>query len=278
MTDTQRIADELAKPFPQQALKQRPIGGGKNATYVETETVIRRLNHATGNNWSFNVTRFEWRDDLLIAVGELTIPNMGTRTGTGVQRIAGNADDLVKGAASDALKKAATLFGVGLELYGPDLEAGEMAGPPAQRQQTAQAKPTPMRAEAMPEPREAMRIIRERLAAAELRDMGGIKLDIKQWGLDNEMEILAAYNARNHVLKGTAPATASEQGQQALPTGDEPTPKQMKYLDVIAREAGISEDELEQRVMDAFGVGMSAMTKRHVSTLIEQIQSERVVV
>ena len=28
-----------------------------------------------------------------------------------------------KGAVSDALKKAATLFGVGLELYGPDYEA-----------------------------------------------------------------------------------------------------------------------------------------------------------
>ncbi len=34
-------------------------------------------------------------------------------------------EDMVKGAASDCLKKCATLFGVGIELYGPDIESSD---------------------------------------------------------------------------------------------------------------------------------------------------------
>lgn len=203
--DVARVADELCKPFPPQALKQRTIGGGKQATYVETETVIRRLNHATGHNWTFAITRFEWRDDLLIALGELTIPGMGTRTGTGVQRVQGNADDLVKGAASDALKKAATLFGVGLELYGPDLETGEIPNVPPARQPNA--KP----GGSMPDPAEAIKMIEERLAKAELADFGGIKLDMRSWGLADDIELVAKFNARYHAVKGErAPAVEPE--------------------------------------------------------------------
>ncbi len=42
----------------------------------------------------------------------------------GVQKVSERGgEDLVKGAITDAMKKAATLFGVALELYGPDYGA-----------------------------------------------------------------------------------------------------------------------------------------------------------
>jgi recombination DNA repair RAD52 pathway protein len=130
--------DELTKPFPLQAIKQRDGGGGRRFDYVETHTVIHRLNAATGNNWNFEVVSLEWRNDVLLALGRLEIPGHGSRMGIGVQKVsAGGGEDLVKGAASDALKKAATLFGVALELYGPDIEAGEIAQP---RQHAPQAR------------------------------------------------------------------------------------------------------------------------------------------
>jgi hypothetical protein len=128
MPDKPVDLDKLTTPFPPNALKQRMGGGSKSLTYVETHTVIHRLNDATGNYWDFKLTRFDQVGDLYIAVGELTIPGLGTRTGIGVQRVLEKSgEDLVKGAASDCLKKCATLFGVGLELYGPDYEAGEIA-------------------------------------------------------------------------------------------------------------------------------------------------------
>lgn len=125
----------LTQPFPPSALKQRSGGGGKMLTYVEGHTVIHRLNDATDNNWSFSVDKIErievdQNNALLMAYVTLEIPELGRRSHIGVQGVnARGGEDLVKGAVTDALKKAATLFGVGLELYGPDYEAGEMSGP-----------------------------------------------------------------------------------------------------------------------------------------------------
>ena len=120
------MLDALGTPFPREAIKARTGGGGKQYSYVETHSVIHRLNSATDGVWDFRIVNVEWRADLLIVQGELTIPGLGTRSGFGVQKVAANAgEDLVKGGSSDCLKKCATLFGVGLELYGPDYEAGE---------------------------------------------------------------------------------------------------------------------------------------------------------
>lgn len=134
MTD-KTITEKLMEPFPKEALKQREADRGKAMlTYVDGTTVFRRLIHATGNNFSVEVLDQEFKDFgttrsgsnriLLIARVRLTIPGMGSREHVGVQVV--NADsggeDLWKGAVTDAIKKAATLFGVGLELYGPDYE------------------------------------------------------------------------------------------------------------------------------------------------------------
>ena len=138
--------EELTKPFPPEALKWRWADRNQTRkfTYVETHTVIRRLNDVTGNCWDFRVTKMDLHGDLWVASGELTIPGLGTRFGIGVQRVSERGgEDLVKGVASDCLKKCATLFGVGLELYGPDYEAGEVDGPPVQRQAAVQQRPQP---------------------------------------------------------------------------------------------------------------------------------------
>lgn len=121
---SKELIDRLSVPFPDRAIEQRPGGGGKLLDYVATETVIRRLNDAV-MVWDFRITDKLVTDGLLVVWGELTIPGLGTRAGTGVQRLQGG-EDMWKGAASDCLKKCATLFNVGIDLYGPDLEAGEL--------------------------------------------------------------------------------------------------------------------------------------------------------
>lgn len=136
--------DKLTKPFPREAIKSRQGGGKRMYDYVPTHLVIRRLNDATGYNWDWRIVKLERHGDLLMCYGELTIPGHGTRTGIGVQQVSpGGGEDLAKGVSSDALKKAATLFGVALELYGPDVEGdGEIDAPqPMQRQQPARTYP-----------------------------------------------------------------------------------------------------------------------------------------
>lgn len=129
MSGPRELLDALSAPFPAHAIKQRQGGGNQMFDYVETETVIRRLN-ATVQVWDFRITEIKVVEALLVVWGELTIPGLGTRSGTGVQQLRGG-EDMWKGAASDCLKKCATLFNVGIDLYGPDLEAGEL--PASQR-------------------------------------------------------------------------------------------------------------------------------------------------
>jgi hypothetical protein len=51
-----------------------------------------------------------------VVVGELMIPELGSRQAIGVQALDdGSGEDLLKGAASDSLKKCASLFGVSVE-------------------------------------------------------------------------------------------------------------------------------------------------------------------
>lgn len=138
--------DILTRPFPASAIKQRAGGGGRMLDYVEGHTVIHRLNEATGNTWEMQVKAISRQDlgqgrALMTAHVALTLPGLGTREHIGIQEVSANAGDLVKGAVTDALKKAATLFGVGLELYGPDYEAGEAEAPPAPRQMRPAPQP-----------------------------------------------------------------------------------------------------------------------------------------
>jgi hypothetical protein len=145
------ITERLMEPFPPEAIKEREGGGHRRLSYVEGHTVIHRLIKATGNRFDVRVLALEYKGDLLTATVALSIPELGTRQHIGVQKVSEKGgEDLVKGAVTDAIKKAATLFGVGLELYGPDYESAEQDTPRAGT--TPGREPAPRRAAAAPGP------------------------------------------------------------------------------------------------------------------------------
>ncbi len=126
----------LEKPFDQNQIKQREGHFGKMLDYIEGHAVIQRLNDAFEADWSFTIIRHEIlkETDEVIVLGELKAGNV-VKMQFGSSRItrareSGDiislADDL-KAAATDAVKKAATLLGVGLHLYRNDLpQAGNL--------------------------------------------------------------------------------------------------------------------------------------------------------
>lgn len=122
------VTKRLSEPFPAEAIKQRPKPGGSgHLDYVDTMTVINRLIYATNNTFDISVERETFIEDTMLVYVSLTIPGLGTRTHVGVQRLRDSkgrylSEDMFKGAASDGIKKAASLFGVAKELYGPDYE------------------------------------------------------------------------------------------------------------------------------------------------------------
>jgi len=117
--------DALSAPFPKE-VERSLEKSGVTLTYIPVSEVITRLNEVLGVfGWSYTIVKCS-RDtldpDFLVAHVCMTVGNI-TRDGVGGQKIkrmkSGDIVDLgdeYKGAVSDALKKAAQSFGVGLYL------------------------------------------------------------------------------------------------------------------------------------------------------------------
>lgn len=122
------IYEQLSAPFEHTFKKP-----GSNLDYITGEQVTSRLNEVLGwDGWSFRVLEHNYDEsaDELWCLGELTIGST-IRSQFGSQKPnryargdnAGKIIDLgfdLKGAATDALKKCASLIGVGLYLHEKD--------------------------------------------------------------------------------------------------------------------------------------------------------------
>jgi len=119
----------LEQPFSQGEIKQRKGRNHQMMDYIEGHTVVQRLNDIFDAEWKFNVVSYEVREDFneVVVLGKLTVPGavrmqFGSSQLTRAKdsgKIIAVGDDL-KSAATDALKKSASLLGVGLYLYRKD--------------------------------------------------------------------------------------------------------------------------------------------------------------
>jgi hypothetical protein len=124
----------LCRPFTAEQVRSRPGQHGKTLSYVDVAAVITRLNEGC-DAWSFEVASHKVEADEVIVLGKLTADGQTKMHfgGTSITldkegRAVSIADDL-KAAASDALKKCASLFGVALEMYGGAPAGGTEARP-----------------------------------------------------------------------------------------------------------------------------------------------------
>jgi hypothetical protein len=127
--------DFLLQRTPSHEIKLRQGRGGMQFSYVEHGYVTERLNLVFGFNWDFEVMDKQILEDEVIVEAKLTVRTPGGQTivktqfgGADIKRHTSGsrngkplsiADDY-KAAASDALKKCASLLGIGLDLYGRD--------------------------------------------------------------------------------------------------------------------------------------------------------------
>lgn len=119
----------LNAPFPKEILEQKEMGGRK-FDFVPHSHVTARLNDCLGVGcWKFEIMQTEWVKELstVLVCGRLHALIDGSwtfRDQWGGQIINKNRQGEIveltndfKGAASDALRKCASLYGVGEELY-----------------------------------------------------------------------------------------------------------------------------------------------------------------
>src|SRR4030095_16088723 len=114
----------LEKPFAPEQIKRRQGTNGDVLDYIEGCAVIQRLNECFDAEWIFEIQEHRVYEDEVVVLGKLTAQGV-SKSQFGKSRITRSkkdnsiislGDDL-KAAATDCLKKCATLFGVGLHLY-----------------------------------------------------------------------------------------------------------------------------------------------------------------
>lgn len=145
---------ELAEPFPDSEVKQRPgaatwdhksacegprcrqtkdPNAHRQFSYVDARAVMQRLDDVlTPGGWDFTSTVIPGTD---IVRGELTIAGC-TRVDYGYPN-SDHDEEPVKAASSDALKRCAVMFGVGRHLYGDNTQSGGGRAPSSPARQPA---------------------------------------------------------------------------------------------------------------------------------------------
>ncbi|HEY7543339.1 MAG TPA: Rad52/Rad22 family DNA repair protein [Blastocatellia bacterium] len=111
------ILEELRKPLPESVIRQR-IGwidseGDHWLDYIEWQTAAEILDRVC-SDWSYEVRDIKVISDMVAVTAAITIKGI-TRCGVGV----GSAMDEkgIKGAETDALRRAAVKFGLARSLY-----------------------------------------------------------------------------------------------------------------------------------------------------------------
>lgn len=121
----QEIRTILETPFTADQIKQRKGLWGKILDYIEGHSVIQRLNDAFASEWSFSVIDYQIQDKEVIVLGQIQVHGIVKQQfgSSAITRDSQSGEmlclgDDLKSAGTDALKKCATLLGVGLSLYG----------------------------------------------------------------------------------------------------------------------------------------------------------------
>lgn len=130
----------VSQPLNPKWIEQRKVGG-TTLSYIGGHVVIRLLNKAFGYQWSFEIVNeqivpsipklnkyakagqdpMEPQPPVVKILGRLTVPGLGVKEQYGSKVLIGGASEqesAFKSASTDALKKCASLFGIGLDLYG----------------------------------------------------------------------------------------------------------------------------------------------------------------
>ena len=128
------ILTRLEEAFPPEKIRTRKARGGKELKYIDTASVVQRLNDVLDGNWSFEVVENRIEQQFIVVLGRLRIDSI-TKMQFGGKSISydksGEVIDIgddFKAAVSDCLKKCASHFGVGLSLYVQDAPDGKAGG------------------------------------------------------------------------------------------------------------------------------------------------------
>lgn len=129
----------LVQEFAPNLIKQRPGFGGGYLSYVEGHHYIKRFNEAFDYDWSFSIKHHHVGNDEVYVVVIINVKDVCKEAFGSSLRKGKSVGDALKSASTDALKKAASMFGIGLHLY--ESESDAVAPTPSVVPQIAKNEP-----------------------------------------------------------------------------------------------------------------------------------------
>ena len=136
MVEEHAILKLLEEPFDASQIRTRDGRGGMKLSWVDARTVAERLDAALGiGGWEWRVERQQ--DGVVLGTLSINLPGGKTITRQDWGYMTGGSGEDLKEAASDALRRAASLFGVGRSLYQHGAEAASVVARPEPMRQVA---------------------------------------------------------------------------------------------------------------------------------------------
>lgn len=151
----------IQEETPKEVLKSRKGRGGLEFVYIETNWVIKKMNEVFGLGWDFEILEqtpieLALKIGQIVVKGKLTIKDKYNRTASKTQfgsaelkfikgkpRTSENLVDIAddyKSAASDALKKCASYFGIALDVYSGEFTPEDLKEPEVREEPIVEQK------------------------------------------------------------------------------------------------------------------------------------------
>jgi hypothetical protein len=270
----------LEDPFTPAQIKHRKGNFNRTLAYIEAPAVINRLNDAFDGAWSFDILEHHILQEEVLVLGRLTAEGI-TKTQFGNSQITRKKEsgeiislgDDLKAAATDALKKAATLLGVGLHLY-DEKNNGQAQSPHTQ--------PYPGNNQQNPgnNGRQGIPVSPGQAFTGPNRANGGNSGANGGYPASSPQAMGHGSNHPNAMNHGNATIGYNGHPHNAhnidgsdgnTPASSRLSSKQLGYLNSIAKENAITNQELNAMAVQRFGTQVSFLSKKDASQLISDL-------
>jgi hypothetical protein len=256
----------LERPFERDDIKQRKGSFGRMLDYIEGHLVIQRLNDAFEADWSFTILKHEilMDADEVLVLGELKARDI-VKTQFGSSKITREKDtfaiislaDDLKAAATDCLKKSATLFGIGLHLYNGNGSK--------QKNDNGHNQKVPLPAGGNHSSPDKGNGFKDSSKGSIPETKSG-KVEFKFQSVDKSGNI---YKPQFSVIENPQPD--KEFKRNGSNGAKQMTQKQFEYIRSMGKKVGLNLEKLSEKSLQMFNRELSYLTTKEASTFIDNV-------
>jgi len=267
----------LERPFERNEIKQRKGNSGKMLDYVEAHSIIQRLNDAFDAEWSFTILKHDIlkETDEVFVLGELKTGNIvKTQFGSSQITRAKDTGEIIslasdlKAAATDALKKTATMFGVALSLYRNGNVSNQQND-----SRNRQKVPAPALNSTELQPTDNRNNQTQDISNGNMPEGKIGKVEISFQPVETSSAAVYRPQFKAYETDANAPAQDNGNGNGNGNGKKQMSFKQFEYIKSMGKKLGYDLNALSQKSIEIFNRELPYLTVSEASTFIDHMQA-----